>query len=594
MEHLHSSLLPTTAVQMEHPSSYIPAAMWYNYSSYNDLLNRPRQLQNPVQPVTSAPMHMPQPTPSPVPDVTLQMAEAHHKGKKIRKRENWEGKPRNFRCNLCDTAFHTQYKLNTHMRIHSGVRPYVCDVCGRSFIQGSNLKAHKRVHTGERPYSCEECGKTFKASSHLVGHKRIHTGEKPYICGFCEEGFYTSTYLKNHISKHKGAKPYECKFCGETHATQYDLNMHKQTHTGDKPYKCRDCDLYYATYKDYRLHKKKMHGRAKKFKCLICDKKFKSPGFVAKHEGKCKGPREKRPKGRPRRKPRVEGDETREKRPKRKNNPKPAAPTDRISRSRTKALEPKVEEEIKEEPTYEEPSEVPYENIGGININELVKELGIEGFTKEDLAELPTEVIQTIPRESITHDLLRDLLEKQYQQKKALAVENSSSYHINGGSKISMVALHHQSPIQQNSNQLEAHHEVHHQVHHEVQHEAHHQSFSQHQQHQVMSDHQQQSFSQQQTLHHQPISNHQHIISGHQQQQILPGNQQMVTIQQQGTAIQQPTTTMSIHQPYISEGVSTSSSQLVYTSASQPYVVDLSNTPLNTIVTSNNAHFSRT
>lgn len=597
---------------MEHPSSYIPAAMWYNYSSYNDLLNRPRQLEtlvNHVPPSNPAPM-LPPPAHSQMPEphhsmphhhAALQMTETLPKVKKIRKRENWDGKPRNFRCNLCDAAFHTQYKLNTHMRIHSGIRPYVCDICGRSFIQGSNLKAHKRIHTGERPYSCEECGKTFRMSSHLTGHKRIHTGEKPYICGYCNEGFYTSSYLRMHIRRHTGEKPYECEYCGEAFAQTLELRVHRRIHTGEMPYKCRECKIDYVSAKELRSHRKQYHLGSKPYRCQICDKRFRSPTFYTKHENKCKGPKEKKPKGRPRKK-RKPGHEPKERKaPTRKNKKKVVASTDRVSRSQLRAI--KIEEAIKEEPEADIPYEGSEQSKEGININEIVKELGIEGFTKEALEEIPNEIIQTIPKESFTEELLKDLLAKQDLQKISISQNESSAQQFNEGSKIPMVSIPNQSVVSHEQTSLQSQSDSHEQTSIQSDQVLPHQQYSQHHhQQQVLPEHHQPLVNEH-SLHQQPLSTHQQIIPAHQQiisaQHDISGNQQLVTLQastatQQTISLQQQLPiTMSAHQsPYIT--AISASPQLGY-ETSQPYVVDLSNPPINinSVVNSNNSHFSR-
>ncbi|XP_047480642.1 uncharacterized protein LOC125033304 [Penaeus chinensis] len=331
------------------PQATVQPAVWYNYSTtYNDfLVNHPVQVQVAVPTVqmVAAPSQTPTPVPTEVDSLDIAVNMVPPKSKKSKKPQP-DNQERNFHCQECGSSFTNSSNLRSHMRIHSGVRPYVCEECGKSFIQSSNLKAHKRVHTGERPYQCSECGQTFSRSSHLVGHKRTHTGERPYICGICSEAFFTSSHLRNHVRRHTGEKPYVCQYCGESFGQSVELRVHHRYHTGEKPFKCRECDTALISARELKAHRKVHHLGSKPFKCEQCDKCFRTLTFLTKHKVRCKGPRPKRPKGRPRKYPRADGEEPPWKKPKKRKNKRPAAPTDRVSRSRSKAI---IDAQLKQE-----------------------------------------------------------------------------------------------------------------------------------------------------------------------------------------------------------------------------------------------------
>ncbi|XP_055625104.1 zinc finger protein 761-like [Toxorhynchites rutilus septentrionalis] len=56
-----------------------------------------------------------------------------------------------------------------------GQKPFKCKKCGKTFSLKYKLNAHVRNHTGKRPYSCPHCPKTFRRPSALKQHIRTHT-----------------------------------------------------------------------------------------------------------------------------------------------------------------------------------------------------------------------------------------------------------------------------------------------------------------------------------------------------------------------------------------------------------------------------------
>ncbi|XP_053382897.1 homeotic protein spalt-major-like isoform X3 [Mercenaria mercenaria] len=49
-------------------------------------------------------------------------------------------------CQFCNKVCTSNWKLKTHMRIHTGERPYKCTVCDRQFNVKGNLKSHLATH----------------------------------------------------------------------------------------------------------------------------------------------------------------------------------------------------------------------------------------------------------------------------------------------------------------------------------------------------------------------------------------------------------------------------------------------------------------
>lgn len=63
-------------------------------------------------------------------------------------------------------------------------------------------------NTGKRkscsPKVCKDCGKTYKTNYKLNEHMRKHTGEKPYKCDSCDKEFRSKIGLAQHAAKHTG------------------------------------------------------------------------------------------------------------------------------------------------------------------------------------------------------------------------------------------------------------------------------------------------------------------------------------------------------------------------------------------------------
>ena len=53
-------------------------------------------------------------------------------------------------CPDCGRRFQFNCHLETHMRIHLGIKPFHCTECGAAFTQRSNLNVHMKRHLKEQ------------------------------------------------------------------------------------------------------------------------------------------------------------------------------------------------------------------------------------------------------------------------------------------------------------------------------------------------------------------------------------------------------------------------------------------------------------
>ncbi|XP_077346057.1 uncharacterized protein LOC143989671 [Lithobates pipiens] len=187
-----------------------------------------------------------------------------------------------FSCTECGKSFHSKFKLDVHIRSHTGEKPYSCPECGKCFSDKSNLYRHKRSHTGEKPYFCPECGKCFSQKSYLYNHQRLHTGQKPYSCPECEKCFSDNSSLYSHQRSHTGLRPYSCLECGKCFSQRPHFYTHQRSHTGEKPYSCPECGKCFS--QKCHLDRHQRSHREKLFCCPECGKCFSKTSILYRHQ----------------------------------------------------------------------------------------------------------------------------------------------------------------------------------------------------------------------------------------------------------------------------------------------------------------------
>ena len=71
-----------------------------------------------------------------------------------------------------------------------------------------NYKNHKLTHSTEKQYKCTICNKAFHQVYNLTFHMHTHNDKKPFTCAICSKGFCRNFDLKKHIRKlHEGERP---------------------------------------------------------------------------------------------------------------------------------------------------------------------------------------------------------------------------------------------------------------------------------------------------------------------------------------------------------------------------------------------------
>lgn len=163
----------------------------------------------------------------------------------IRDTKKHRTKSLHFTCTVvsCGEKFSTNEQLDTHMKLHVGVKPFTCEVCGKVCQTESKLKAHQASHAtdGIKPV-CDICERNFSSRSALNKHKKMLHKPKPHICPHCNSGFEERKYMIIHAKRaHDVDVPHE--EMQSTSSITFDVSNFEATAGSNE---CKD--LYKGNY----------------------------------------------------------------------------------------------------------------------------------------------------------------------------------------------------------------------------------------------------------------------------------------------------------------------------------------------------------
>ncbi|XP_071439187.1 uncharacterized protein [Hetaerina americana] len=217
-----------------------------------------------------------------------------HCGKSISRRFDFEShlrihsgiKP--FECHICHATFNLKKRLKAHMNVHSAMKLFICAHCQRKFKSKDALRLHIYVHMGEklpeRPSKasevwCKVCGVSVLESC-LAYHMRVHARE--LVCEVCGEMCRDVDAVNEHKRVHNHDKKFQCTKCGKRYGLKGNLVQHMLVHTNDRRFSCKTCSRSFYTSSRLRRHEE-THSSERKVQCNICSRAFKTKHYLYQH-----------------------------------------------------------------------------------------------------------------------------------------------------------------------------------------------------------------------------------------------------------------------------------------------------------------------
>ena len=197
----------------------------------------------------------------------------------------------------CDREFNRKYRLDDHVRTHTGETPFKCNHCDKGFASRDKQMKHELTFhkLKAQPLVCgiDGCDRQFNAKMSLNRHQKvIHLKEKPFVCDQPDCHYRTAfkELLQRHCDqKHTNDQRFQCPLegCGKVFKVEYYLTEHMRRHSNNTIQTCphEGCHKVLKSKLCLISHLKIMHSTAEWMTCDWpgCDYKTKRQQCLNAH-----------------------------------------------------------------------------------------------------------------------------------------------------------------------------------------------------------------------------------------------------------------------------------------------------------------------
>lgn len=182
-------------------------------------------------------------------------------------------------CNKCNSKCIRLDELKEHLEVHDD--KYCCSFCDKKYTD--TIEFAKHLYSHETFYRCQKCDYKVEELENLLKHfKTSHKTKKvKYTCKSknCGQQFRYIYLLNEHESKHKKGLKYKCVVCEKKFKFLWYLISHQKhihTVTTGRNYRraCTICKQMFYNKEKFRIHKKIIHKIEREYPCKVCGKKF--------------------------------------------------------------------------------------------------------------------------------------------------------------------------------------------------------------------------------------------------------------------------------------------------------------------------------
>lgn len=185
-------------------------------------------------------------------------------------------------CNKCKTVY-----ANEICGCSSELKRFNCDVCGAEFKSHKSLLNHEEIHKNETEVPCHICSKKFRSIRHVKMHvyhthkrrngKALTTKIDPAMCDICGKWFKFKCNALRHREIHFDEKRFKCSVCNMKFRHSSSLKRHMTSHQEklDKMYVCEQCGRSFKLKQTLVQHHR-VHVKQSFLKCEYCFKEFRT------------------------------------------------------------------------------------------------------------------------------------------------------------------------------------------------------------------------------------------------------------------------------------------------------------------------------